>query len=221
MHLTINNKSYQFVPIHIFRTKWGLADEFSIALFEPKDWTGLGSLDRAGEPLLEIRQQVLQVIPPRLTQADLLPLVQLFTNTFHQQLNTANAQIGLRTVEIDFAVAGFHDVIQSVVYKLVQLAHTYPGDLPLALGKFSFAEVYFAWLNDSVQVSATKHIYNHSDTQFEVYVVNYAYGRIGLEVHVAGDCIYVADSSLACPAAGYMQDLCADVSAALCNALIA
>ncbi len=219
MQLTINNKTRQFIPIHTFRAEWNLPNEFSVAFFEPKDWTGLGSLEGAGEPLQKLQQQVLQSIPPQLTLADLLPLVQLLTNTFHQQLDAANTQIGLKTVEIDFAVAGFHDVIQSVAYKLVQLAHTYPNNLPLALSKFSFTEAYFSWLNDSVQVSTTKHVYINGDTQFEVYVVNYAYGRVGLEVHIAGDCIYVADTGLACPAAGYMQDLCADVSTAMCQAL--
>jgi hypothetical protein len=48
MKLLIDGISHTFMPIRAFRTAHNLPPEFGVALFEPKDYTGLGSINRAG-----------------------------------------------------------------------------------------------------------------------------------------------------------------------------
>jgi hypothetical protein len=105
--------------------------------------------------------------------------------------------------------------MQAVVYKVVQIAH-HPDQ---TMADFVFDTIYQQWLDDSVQLATKQYRYIHEGRQFELFVVNNAYGRVGMEVHIEGTCTYVLDTSLACPAANYMKDLCRDVTEALLEAL--
>jgi hypothetical protein len=140
---------------------------------------------------------------------------------FRQQLEAINPQIGLRPAEIDFAVAGFQDVLQAAGYHLLQLAHTHRHNPALIGQHLDFAGIHQTWLDESVRVSATVHSYQNEVNQFQVRVIYYAYGRVGLEVTVsAGDCFYVTDSSLACPASGFMESLEEQVAQVLVQAFV-
>ncbi|MFN8449487.1 MAG: hypothetical protein U0521_13095 [Anaerolineae bacterium] len=48
MRLTIDGVPRPFMPIRVFREAHGLPPTFGVALFEPKDYTGLGRIDQAG-----------------------------------------------------------------------------------------------------------------------------------------------------------------------------
>ncbi len=219
MQLTINGCPQTFIPLQTFRSQWKLPDEFSLAYFEPKDWQGLGRLDGSGKALATVRQRVIEAAPQHITLVELIAQVQTLTNLFHLELMAINPQIGLREVEIEFAVAGFADVLQSVVYQLLQLSHAYGHDPSQIRQHFNFAAIYQNWLDSSVRLAATPRVYVDKGVRFEVYVVYNAYGRVGLKVEVASQVFYVTDTALACPAANYMLDLCGLVAQAFCGAL--
>lgn len=206
-------------PIQSFRVKWGLPNSFQMAYFESKEWEGLGSLDGAGPALAIARQHVIQAVPSQITFTKLISTVDDLSHIFRQELGAANAQVGLQTVEVDFAVSGFNDVLQAAAYRLVELFQNHRHDLAQIRDKFDFADIYQKWLDNSVQVSTTTHIYEHVDTQFKVRIIYNIYGHIGLEVAVADELYYVLDMSLACPASSYMYELCSQVARALCMAL--
>lgn len=187
-----------------------------MTIFETKEWQGLGSVEGAGQALATVRQQVLQAVPTQLTLPGLRPIVTELTNLFRRELEIANQQIGLRPVEVDFAVSGFYDILDAMVFHLFDLTHRYSAE---EIHKhFDFDRVYQAWLDASVRVSTVKHIYRHKDIEFQVRVVYNIYGHVGLEVEVANRRYYTLDMSLACPASTYMRDLCREVAQRLCRA---
>lgn len=206
MILTIDGERRLFAPIKAFReaqAAHGLPPEFGVATFEPKDFTGLGHIDRAGAELNAVRAAVLAAIPARLTLPQALAFVPQLTRLFTDQLYAINAQVNLRAVEIEFAAAGFADVCQAHVYALAR-----GGDAP-------FAATYGEWLDRTVRVSQTV----HHDGEWEVQIVTHAYGRAGLIARRGGETHYVADAALGCPAEGYMAALLAEVAARLTAAL--
>jgi hypothetical protein len=123
-------------------------------------------------------------------------------------------------VEIDFAVAGFQDVLQAAAYRLIQLVQIYRAEPGQIAEKFDFSAIYQNWLDDSVRISTTVHLYQQGETEFKVRVLNNIYGRVGLEVEVAGEKHYVLDMGLACPAASYMRGLGGEVAQRLCQNLV-
>ena len=220
MQLLIEQHYQTLIPMPSFREQWSLPQDFGVALFEPKAWTDLGSIEGAGRELAMVRQRVAQAVLAPLKPADLIAVIETLTRYFEQELQAVNVQIGLRAVEIDFAVAGFQDVLQAAAYRLIQLVQIYriePGQIK---EKFDFSAVYQTWLDDSVRISTTVHRYPHGEIEFKVRVLNNIYGRVGLEIEVAGEKFYVLDMGLACPAASYMRGLCGEVAQRLCEILV-
>lgn len=218
MQLRINNQNRTLIPIQTFRAQWGLPDSFQMVYFESKEWKGLGSLEGAGPALATVRQRMIQAVPSQVTISSLLSAVDDLSYIFRHELGAANVRIGLRSVEVDFAVSGFYDVLQAVAYRLAELYHTHRNDLTQLGHSFDFPNIYQTWLDNSVQVSTTTHTYKHNDTQFKVRIIYNIYGHIGLEVETANELHYVVDMSLACPASSYMYELCSQVAQALCRA---
>lgn len=220
MQLIIDNHPRAFISLQTFRTRWRLPDDFTIACFEPKEWTGLGSVEGSGQALAAIKHCVLEVVPALVQVSNLMPLVGILSTIFRRELETANEQIGLRQVEIDFAVAGFHDLLQTIVYRLIQLVHMCQKDMVQVRSQFDFSEIYLTWLSDSVRIGTRVHTYVNGEQPFEVRIIYNAYGRVGLEVlAVDGERYFVVDMSLACPASGYMETLAEQVAQKLGDAL--
>jgi hypothetical protein len=221
MQLKINNQQYSFTPLQTFRKLWQLLDDFTIDRFDPKNWSGLGSAETAGPALKKLKQRVIEAVPSVITLIRLIDEVDTLTGIFRQELETINPQIGLRSAEIDFAVAGFQDVLHAAGYHLLQLAHTHRHNPALISQQFDFASVHQTWLDESVRISVTVHSYLSGDNLFQVRVIYYAYGRVGLEVTVpTGECFYVTDSSLACPASRFMETLEEQVAQVLVRAFL-
>lgn len=220
MQLVINHKNQAFVPIQKFRVQFGLPDTFRMDHFEAKEWAGLGSTEGSGAILAAMRRRIIQAVPSQITIQTLMPAVDEIAQRFRQELTVANQQIGLRSVEIDFAVSGFYDVLQAAAYRLLELTHLHHQNLAAVVDHFDFLSVYQAWLNDSVRVSGVAHNFQHNGRHFKVRVIYNVYGHVGLEVEFAGEIYYVADMSLACPATSYMQELYVAVAQALSKALI-
>jgi hypothetical protein len=187
--------------------------------FSPKDWSGLGSLERGGPALAHLRQVVVSAVPAAIPLHQLRDHVLALSGLFLSQLQLANADIGLREVEVDFAAAGFQDVLDATAMHLIQLSHTHQRAVAQIQKHFDFEAVYQNWLEAGARVFEQEHLFTHNNFDFKVRVVHNPYGRVGLEVRVSTETIYVADPALACPAAGFMHDLDADVARALCAAV--
>ncbi len=197
MRLTIDGAPREFIPIKAFRQAHDLPPEFGVALFEPKDYTGLGRIDQAGAELNALRAAVLAAIPPDLLLSQWLSFAPELTRLFTDKLYAINSNVRLHDVEIEFAAAGFADVCQAVIYARLRDATPPP-----------FEAIYGAWLDQTARVSQTLHPYR----DWQVQMVTHAYGRAGMIVHRADQTDYVQDSSLGCPAEGYMAALLAEVA---------
>jgi hypothetical protein len=213
MQLSIDGVRHTFTPMREYRAQHGLPPEFGVALFEPKDYRDLGSIEgvEAGAALNSVRAAVLAALPPALTPDMLLTTPALLTEVFRAQLYAINRIVGLREVEVEFAVAGFADVVQNYAYALVRarLGGAAPPD---------FWAVYGAWLESSARVAYTEHEYAHAHSceVWRVQVVSHAYGRAGLVVERgSADADYVVDGALACPADGFMAGLLREVCGGL------
>lgn len=205
MQLIIEGGPRQLTDIRAFRAAYDLPDDFGVNLFEPKDYAGLGRIDRAGEPLNALRRAVLAAIPVRLSPPELFALPEALATDFRRELVSINAHVGLRDAEIDYAAAGFEDVCRGLCDALVRAAVS-DADAP------DFNAIYGAWLAESVRCSAREHEYSHRDEAWTVRVINNVYGRIGLKVERGESVEWVYDGALACPAEGFMYGLLAAVA---------
>jgi len=199
MRLTIDGIPRTFLPTKSFREAYHLPPEFGVALFEPKDYSGLGRIDQAGAELNGVRAAVLAAIPANLSLQAWLSFIPDLTRLFTDQLYAINPKVKLHDVEIEFAAAGFADVCQAVVYARLRSRDETPP----------FEAIYGDWLDQTARVSQTIHRYG----DWQVQIVTHAYGRAGLIVQMEAETIYVQDAALGCPAEGYMAALLAEVAA--------
>ena len=204
--LRIDGQPRLFTPIRLYRLWHRLPEAFGVALFAPKDLSGLGHIDRAGGALNGARAAVLAALPRDVPASGWLAFLPLLGRVFAGSLLSVNAQVSLKRVEIDFAVAGFNGVCEAVAFALLR-AQIYP------LPPLSFAAIYGDWLDNSVRVAATGHAYVHEGARWTVRLVQHAYGRAGLMVERAEATDAVYDAALGCPAEGFMAGLLADVGA--------
>jgi hypothetical protein len=200
MLLNVDGAPRQFIPIKAFREAHDLPPEFGVAMFEPKDFSGLGRIDRAGAELNSVRAAVLAAIPVGLPLQAWLGFAPELTRLFTNKLYEINPKVHLHDVEIDFAAAGFADVCQAVIYAMLRARGAPPPP---------FEAIYGEWLDSTTRVSQTIHPYEG----WQVQIVTHAYGRAGLVVQAQADTFYVQDSALGCPAEGYMASLLTEVGA--------
>ncbi len=205
MQFTIEGTRYTFIPIKEFRAMHHLPTKFDIALFESKDYAGLGRIDTAGAALNQLRAAVIAALPDKLLPLNWLSVLPEITHVFEAQLYQINDQIGLHDVEIEFAVAGFNDALQAYAYAFVYAATT---RTPVP----TFQTVYGEWLNGTIKVFTQEHTYVLGDETCTIQVIAHAYGRIGLLIQ-ASDTYAVYDPILACPAEGFMTNLLIEIAA--------
>jgi hypothetical protein len=205
MQLLIEGETRRFIPISQFREEFGLPNTFGITLFEPKDYTGLGRIDSAGPELNVVRRALLDAIPTQMPLQEWLAYLPNLSQLFENKLHEVNPEIGLKQVEIEYAVAGFQNVCQSLLYAMIQ-ARAAGAPMP------EFRQVYGDWLNSSVRISSTVHSYVHKGDTWAVQVVHTAYGRTGLIVWTEKATHYIHDINLACPAEGFMQSLLGEIA---------
>lgn len=204
MRLTIDGIPYTFVPIKEFRAAHNLPPAFGINLFEAKDYAGLGRIDAAGSHLNALRDNIIEALPPRLPPMQWLNEVAAVTRQFQKYLYHINDHVGLRDVEVEFAVAGFSDVLQVYAYALAR-AEAARSPIP------DFRVLYEEWLFGTAKVFNERHAYMIDDQPCTVRVVAHAYGRIGLLIHAA-QTYAVYDPVLACPAEGFMSGFLAEIT---------
>ncbi len=222
MQLTINNQLETFISLEQFRQQWRLPVEFSITYFQPKDWTGLGSVTGAGDALTVLRQRIIASTEQFETTLDLMQAVARLTALFQRELQLVNRQVGLSDVEVDFAVAGFGDILQGVAYELLQLKLKSSRHPAKIRQMFDFKTVYQRWLDGSVRIFSHEYTYQHEGRRFIVRIVNNPYGRVGLAVTTPdGQIAYVTDTALACPVSNYMYNLCQQIALRLRDHFVA
>lgn len=204
MRLIIDGVEREFISIKTLREQFILPEVFGVALFQAKDYTGLGSIERAGAELNAVRDATLAAVPHTIKQAQLLSLAPQLQAVFLQQLHAINETVQLRDAEIDFAVAGFGDVVSAFTFALVR-ASVADQATP------TFASVYRDWLNQTVRIASSVYSYPHGDAVWGVQVIAHAYGRIGLMIETGESMIFAYDPALACPAEGFMAHLLQNV----------
>lgn len=205
MRLTLNDHDYIFIPVKDFRAAHDLPSEFGVGLFEPKDYSGLGRIDNAGTALNTARAAMLEAIPAQLPLLRWSSFLPELTRLFEYQLRAINHQVGLKDVEIEYAVSGFSDALQAYLYALLNAHATH---LPAP----TFHTVYNNWLNSTARLFAQKYPFSLAGETANVQIIAHAYGRVGLLIHTASTTYAVYDPALACPAEGFMTTLLAEVA---------
>jgi hypothetical protein len=208
----IDGESYTPILLKTFISAHGLAADFGVRTFSPKDYTGLGRIDDAGAALHGLREAVLQRVPERCPVTNLLSVVDDLGRHFELHLRQMNPVVGLREPEIEFAVAGFRDVLSQFAYALVQarLTHSPPPD---------FRVSYTDWLMSTLRCFEERHALRLGEGEALVQVVAHAYGRVGLLIRAGEQTYAVVDAALACPAEGFMTVLLGAVAAQMVKAL--
>jgi hypothetical protein len=213
MRLLLEGESHDFTPIKTFRTENDLPASFGVALFEPKDFTGLGSIDGAGALLNSVREAVLNAMPTKMNAANWLTFVPQLTALFKNELYRINDVVKLHEVEIDFAAGGFGDVCQALAYALVRArAESRPSP--------TFEAVYGEWLNSTARISQTVYPYSHHQQEWRIRIVTHAYGRAGMIITTPAPIHYVHDATIGCPAEGFMAALLKDVAECMITATV-
>lgn len=211
MRLTIDGCTRELMPIRAFRAAHGLPEKFGVALFEPKNYGGLGSIERAGAALNTVRAAVLAALPASREPAEWLAALPELTARFQAELQAINPVVGLKPEEIRFAAAGFDDICHAIVYAVI-------GARAAGKPHPTFSAIYAGWLDATVRVSTARHPYDHNGQNWIVQIITCAYGRIGLVVHRPEATHYVYDAALACPAEGFMAALLAEIAQRLAPA---
>jgi hypothetical protein len=213
MRLILEGEARAFIPIKTFRADHELPASFGVALFEPKDFTGLGSIDGAGAQLNTVREAVLNALPAQMSASDWLTFLPQLTALFKNELYSVNDAIHLHDVEIDFAAGGFGDVCHAFAYALLRArAESKPPPV--------FETVYGEWLNSTTRVSQTVYPYTHHEQEWHIHIVTHAYGRAGMIVATPAGTCYVHDATIGCPAEGFMGALLKEVTERIVSATV-
>jgi hypothetical protein len=163
MRLVIEGQSRELIALKVFREAHHLPDTFSVALFEPKDFTGLAAIDKAGNELNQLRQGILDSVPQSLTIANALTQADTLQAVFRNGLYGINTVVGLKTVEVEYAVAGFGDVLRNWLYALIRARSTNSSP--------DFFQIYAEWLNASMRLSQQIHAYPHQDQTWQINII--------------------------------------------------
>jgi len=204
MDIIINHQRHTLTPIRQFRLDYHLPDNFGVAHFEPKDFTGMASIDGAGDALDSLRQAIVDIVLPRTTPIPTFETIEKIIRQFDKALRTVNQHIGLRDVEIGYATSGFGDMLNAWLYEQMRAHQTKSIAMP-------FDQVYADWVANSGRRSEKMYVYPHQNMEWQIRLLNNAYGRMGLQVDMPDKTVYVHDTAYLCPAEGFVHQLLRDV----------
>jgi hypothetical protein len=197
--LMIRGQLFHSIPLETFRTMYGLDSDFGITLFQPKDYRELGSIEGAGTALRNVYATLLAAIPDIPPPTGWMAFTLQLQILLRRQLYAINAQVGLKTSEIDFAVLNFGAICQEYVHRMI---NNRMRGKPIPY----FDEVYENWLNKTIEISSP-YVYAYHDELWQVEIVKHAYGRCGLIVQMETATHYLYDTSVLCPAEKFMESL--------------
>jgi len=204
MELVINHIRHNLTPIRKFRADYHLSDTFGLSLFEPKNFEGLANLEGSGEALDVLKDAIIHALPPRLTTLPTFDFLEHIVRLFENTLNAVNPLIGLRDVEIGYAVSGFSDILNSWLYDAIRATQTHIAPTP-------FDVVYADWLANSGRRSEKMYTYSYQDDEWKIRFLYNAYGRVGFQVDMSTQTTYVQDTIYICPAEGFIHQLTRDM----------
>lgn len=204
MDIIINHQRHTLTPIRQFRMDYHLPDNFGVAHFEPKDFTGMASIDGAGDALDGLRQAIVDIVLPRTTPIPTFETIEKIVHQFETTLRAVNKHIGLRDVEIGYATSGFGDVLNTWLYEQMRAYQTKSSPTP-------FDQIYADWVANSGRRSEKMYVYPHQNVEWGIRLLNNAYGRMGLQVDMPDKTAYVHDTTYLCPAEGFVHQLLRDV----------
>lgn len=204
MDIIINHQRYTLTPIRQFRAEYQLPDDFGVGLFEPKDFTGMASIDGAGDALKTLRQTVLERLSsskPDLLNSDFW---EYDIGLFYHTLKKVNDAIGLKDAEIDFAFSGYVDMLNTWFADYFRAKQTKTPPTP-------FDTLYDEWVANSGRRSERIHLYQYNGADWHIRILNNIYGRVGLQVDMPDKTVYIHDPIYQCPAEGFMRHLLREV----------
>jgi hypothetical protein len=204
----------QFEPISKFRDEKGLSPDFGVDLFQVKNYAGLGSIKNAGEVMRRLHNDMVDAVPAEITPLGWQVAVIRLQALFQSKLHEINPCIGLKQTEIDYAVNGFGEVTQRYLYALMS-AKMRRQSPP------AYEAVYEQWLDESI-VYTREYIrctVEERDEVWQVHIAAHAFGRFGLIVQTQDETHYLLDTSIACPAEAFMENLFREVAVRLQGAL--
>jgi hypothetical protein len=170
-------------------------------LFVQKDYTGLGRFESGSNTALnKLRDTVLNAVPASLSLNELMDFFIHLEIVFRDTLAEINVDIGLKSIEVDFAAGGFRDVCQTYVYSVIR---SRMNDEPLV----GFVKIYQDWINSTVRITHTTYPYHHENQQWTIQILSTVYGRMGLIIHTPEGTHYIRDTSFTCPAENFMYNL--------------
>ncbi len=205
----IEGASRQLIPIRAYRALHHLPESFGLAFFEPKHAAELASIDGLPPDILTsihtaaisaatLSAAALSAALRDTTTPDALSAITPIVSAFSAALVAANPAIGLKDVELDYAVNSFADMLNMWAFRAMA-------------AQPDFDAAYRQWLNDSVRLATQVFPYEHQADTLHVRIINTVFGRIGLRVERKNAVDYVSDRVHACPAEGFMASLCRDV----------
>jgi hypothetical protein len=188
-------------PASVYRQRHDLPESFGVAGLFPKDFSGLASTAASGAALKALRAEVLAQVPTAVPdEKALAAAIAALGTAFRAALQAANAAIGLTDEQLEFAVAGFVDVLEAWHMALVRSRRA--GPLP------QFAQVYQAFVAGSHMPASAWLAYPHAGQVWQVRATADIYGRTGLEVRRPdAPPEAVADPVYRCPAEPFMAGL--------------
>jgi hypothetical protein len=195
----IRGEPRQFIPIDQFREMYRLEGDFGIALFQPKDYRGLGTIEGAGAALRYVHETMIAAIPVHSPPAGWTAFTLELQIRFRLLLSEINGQVGLKNSEMDYAVVNFGAICQAYLNSLMS-SRMRGKPVP------NFADIYQSWLNKSIEISLP-YSYPYRDIHWQVEIVRHAYGRCGLIIEIGTATHYIYDAGLSCPAERFMESL--------------
>ncbi|GAB1420682.1 hypothetical protein MASR2M15_07930 [Anaerolineales bacterium] len=210
MRLVIDGQERELGSLAAFRQAHQLGAEFGIQSLSEKDFEGLAILDGHNHQHLgQIEGALMKAVAAQSEAEGLLDRVDTLQSLFQSSLLAINDEIGLKLVEVEFAEAGFGDMLRLYAYEMIR-------SRALKQAAPDFDVIYRRWLDDSVQLSTPPLRYPYQDEVWELQTIHTHYGRSGLKVRQAnGQIDYLMDGRFACPADGFMQGLLRKVCQAL------
>ncbi len=199
-------------PASVYRQRHHLPETFGVAGLFPKDFNGLASTAASGAALKTLRAEVLAQTPAAVPdEPALAAAVIALGKAFRAALQRANSSVGLTDEQLEFAVAGFIDVLEA--WRMA-LARSRRGGPPP-----QFAHVYQAFVAGSQMPASAWLAYSHAGEAWQVRATADVYGRNGLEVRRPdAPPETIADPVYRCPAEPFMASLLEAVAQRLLTA---
>lgn len=224
MALMIDGAPRDLTPIATFRARFGLPDNWGVALLEGETNTQHAPLSPDElAALAAVEAAVLAGIPSAVPVDQVIHYTDALAALFRAELQRRDNVLALEAEKLDFAASGFRDIALQQAYALIQAWHRTGGEPSALRAAFDPEAAHLQWVNDNLRIVGTAHDVHHGERVWQVAVLHTPFGQSGLVVRdtASGETHYLADSALTCPAEAFMQRLGMAVGERLLAAVVA